>query len=437
MNRLVFHVDEEHVPVPGGSDTIHVHLYGARPRHPGTASIGGSLEVAVARLGVPVDPVAFDFLSIALAVVATDTFVDRSRFGANGWSRELALEVPLHRPDAWSAVVGELERALAFLSGDTWRLSLIAGGRQPPSSEAIYRRHRSHIGIGRSDCVSLFSGGLDSLIGAVDLVAAGRTPLLVSHSYRGDQSYQKKLAPKLGKALPRFAANAHPVFSGANVNDTSMRTRSLGFLAYGVVAASALGSIKPQIDPVELIVPENGFIALNAPLTRRRVGSHSTRTTHPDFLRKMQSILDMAGMRVRIENPYRHMTKGEMLLDLPPSPDLAATALGTVSCGKWKRKSQQCGHCVPCLIRRAAFAKAGIADTTSYRYTVGKAWEDADINDDIMAMRVACGRDARGRKQRAVASGPLPLDPAERQGWFGVHERGLDEVKAYLSTVLT
>ncbi|WP_182084301.1 Qat anti-phage system QueC-like protein QatC [Aureimonas sp. ME7] len=436
MNRLVFHVDEEDVPVPGGSDTVHVHLYGRRPKHPGTASIGGSLEVAIARLGVPVAPLAFDFLSIALAVVAADTFVDRSRFGTNGWSRELALEVPLCRPGPWSAVAGDIERALAFLSGDTWRLTFVDGGRAPPGPEAILRRHRSHVGIGRADCVSLFSGGLDSLIGAVDLIREGRSPLLVSHSYRGDQSYQRRLAPRLGKVLPRFAANANPVFSGPNVNDTSMRTRSLGFLAYGVVAATALGSVKPQLAMVDLVVPENGFIALNAPLTRRRVGSHSTRTTHPDFLDRIQSVLDFTGMQIRIGNPYRHMTKGEMLSELAPAGHLAETALGTVSCGKWKRRSQQCGHCVPCLIRRAAFAAAGMTDTTNYRFSVGEAWERPDISDDIMAMRVASSRDPRGRNQRALASGPLPLDPSERQGWFGVHQRGLEEVGMYLEREL-
>ncbi|WP_062014095.1 Qat anti-phage system QueC-like protein QatC [Aureimonas sp. AU4] len=436
MNRLAFHVDEENVPVPGGSDTIHIHLYGRRPKHVGTASVGGSLEVAVARLGVQIDPTAFDFLSIALAVVAADTFVDRSRHGTNGWSRELALELPLHRPEPWTAVIGDLERALGFLSGDTWRLSLLDGGRAPPGAGAILRRHRSHIGIGRADCVSLFSGGLDSLIGAVELIRQGRRPLLVSHSYRGDQSYQRRLAPRLGMSLPRFAANANPVFSGPNVNDTSMRTRSLGFLAYGVVAATALGFVRPRLDRVDLVVPENGFIALNAPLTRRRVGSHSTRTTHPNFLDRIQSVLDVVGIGIQITNPYRHMTKGEMLAALAPGRDLIDTALGTVSCGKWKRRSQQCGHCVPCLIRRAAFDWAGIPDTTDYRYSVREAFERPDIGDDVMAVRVAFARDGRGYDQRALASGPLPWDPLERQGWFGVHRRGLAEVGAYIEREL-
>lgn len=435
MNRLKFHIAEADLPGSDKAGTTHVFLYGSRPPRPGTASIGGSLEHAVARLGMSVDPVAFDFLSIALAVVAADTFVDRETWAADGWSRELSLDIPLAKPDVWKRVRSELERALAFLSGDQWKLSFRGGGRKPPSREIILRHHRTHVGIGSADSACLFSGGLDSLIGARQLIEHGRFPLLISHAYRGDQSYQKHLAPRLGKILPRFPANANPVFSGDNKNDTSMRTRSLGFLALGAVGASALLAAKPPLGAIELFVPENGFIALNAPLTRRRIGSHSTRTTHPHFLSQMQTIFDSVGLSVQMVNPYRHSTKGEMLLGMSSVPDFERIAVATVSCGKWKRKSQQCGHCVPCLIRRAAFAKAGIVDNdTRYQYPdLADAWKRPDIRDDLMAMLSAASRDGRRVRQIAISSGPLPLDASERAGWFGVYQRGLDEVGAYLS----
>ncbi len=435
MNNVVFHIDEAKIPSIDQPNTIHVHLFGARPSRLGTASIGGRLELAVKRLGVVIDQNAFDFLSIALAVVAADTFVNREKYSANGWAREFSLDIPIAHPEVWKDVVSDLESALNFLSGDRWTLSFREGGVVPPNLEAVLRRYRSHIATGSADCICLFSGGLDSLIGAHQLVGEGKTPLLVSHSYRGDQSYQKYLAPRLGKALPWFAANANPVFSGSNQSDTTMRTRSFGFLAYGVVAANAVLAKKASVGSVDLFVPENGFIALNAPLTRRRVGSHSTRTTHPHFLSQIQSIFDRVGLAVRLQNRYRHMTKGEMLCEVLPDNAVAHSAVSTVSCGKWKRKSQQCGHCVPCLIRRAAFAKAGIEDTTSYQYPdLGQLWNRADLRDDLMAMLLATQREQHGLKQRVIASGPLPFDPVERENWFGVHTRGLEEVGAYLKT---
>ncbi|UIK06604.1 Qat anti-phage system QueC-like protein QatC [Neorhizobium galegae] len=434
MNKLVFHVDEAKIPAADTNGTTHVFLYGKRPARLGTGSIGGRLEVAVARLAVPVDTRSFDFLSIALAVVAADTFVSRESFSANGWTREFILDVPLARPRVWQDVAADLEHALNFLSGDRWSLLFRDGGIEPPTKKDISRLIK-HIPVGSADCACLFSGGLDSLIGARRLADEGRTPLLVSHSYRGDQSYQDYLAPRLGKTLPRFAANANPVFGGQNTNDTTMRTRSLGFLAYGVVSANAVLAKKPSAGVIDLFVPENGFIALNAPLTRRRVGSHSTRTTHPSFLSQIQSVLDKVGLPVRLQNRYRHMTKGEMLCEMLPSAVVAQAAVSTVSCGKWKRKSKQCGHCVPCLIRRAAFAKAGVVDTTPYQFPdLGKLWDRPDIRDDVMATLVAAGRDERSQRQRAIASGPLPFDPVERENWFGVHKRGLEEVAAFLKT---
>jgi hypothetical protein len=57
---------------------------------------------------------------------------------------------------------------------------------------------------------------------------------------------------------------------------------------------------------VELFVCENGLIALNPPLTPRRIGSHSTRTAHPHFLANVQDILSASGLPIIIANPFGH-----------------------------------------------------------------------------------------------------------------------------------
>lgn len=432
MNKLLFHTDDTALPAVTQKGRFDVVLYGPRPLRDGTGSVGNQLPSAVAGLGIRVDERAFDFLTIALAVIAADTFVDRGRWAANGWSRNLELNIPLTQPAIWTPVLPTLQRALNFLSGDQWVISVGSGGPRPPSQTSI-RRKRKHIGISGADCVSLFSGGLDSLLGASKLVASGRTPVLVSHSYRGDKTYQHQLAPRLGKPLPWFEANAHPAKTGGGPNDTSMRTRSFGFLAYGAVVASAVAAKRGAGQgPVDLFVPENGFIALNAPLTRRRIGSHSTRTTHPHFLSLVQEVLDAVGLPVRIVNEFRHQTKGEMMEEAVLAGRPADIFSQTVSCGKWKRKNTQCGYCVPCLIRKAAFFRAGIDDRTRYRYDVRTAWKDPEIRDDLLAMVLASKEDTENLRTRAIASGPLPLLGLERDGWFGVHERGLVEVRSYL-----
>jgi hypothetical protein len=434
VSKLVYHCDDSTLPAIPDDGRLDVVLYGPRPMRQATGSVGNRLPSAIAGLGVRVDERAFDFLSIALAVIAADTFVDRGRWAANGWSREFEIDIPLSQPAVWAPILPILKRALDFLSGDQWAISVRSGGPRPPSQVAILRKRKT-VGIGAADCVSLFSGGLDSFLGVSKLVASGRTPVLVSHSYRGDKSYQRKLAPQLGKPLPWFEANAHPAKTGGGPNDTSMRTRSLGFLAYGAVVASAVASKRGiSKGSVDLFVPENGFIALNAPLTRRRVGSHSTRTTHPHFLSLIQEVFDAVGLPVRLINEFRHQTKGEMMDEAERAGRPTDIFSGTVSCGKWKRKNIQCGYCVPCLIRKAAFFRAGIDDRTLYRYDVGEAWKDPAIRDDILAIVLASEERIEKLKARVIASGPLPLQIGERDGWFGVHERGLAEVRNYLKS---
>lgn len=41
---------------------------------------------------------------------------------------------------------------------------------------------------------------------------------------------------------------------------------------------------------------------------------------------------------------------------------------GSTSCGKYQRKLQHCGVCVPCLVRRAAFLKNNLRDDTEGGY---------------------------------------------------------------------
>ena len=62
----------------------------------------------------------------------------------------------------------------------------------------------------------------------------------------------------------------------------------------------------------ELLVPENGLIALNVPLDETRVGSFSTRTTHPFYLSLWNELLVGLGLNLSVKNPYWNKTKGEM-----------------------------------------------------------------------------------------------------------------------------
>jgi 7-cyano-7-deazaguanine synthase in queuosine biosynthesis len=431
MTEVIFNHEESNLPNPAAG-LIPVLMYGASPPGPGTAAIGNQIRRTLQRLRKPVHATAFDFLTVALAVTAADTFVSRSS-AADGWVRDLRLTVPVNDATVWQGVLPTFEKALRFLSGDSWTVNVVANG---PTRPVPMKRGAWRIELDGCDSACLFSGGLDSAIGALDLRANGRTPMLVSHSYRFDGQRQESILGQMPAGARRFAASAHPVANLGTGNDVQMRTRSLNFLAYGAMIAATLAGTNAA--EIELFVPENGLIALNPPLTPRRIGALSTRTTHPHFLAMMQDVFDGLRIPARIVNPYAQKTKGEMIKNCVEQAVLHAVAGDTVSCGKWKRTGLQCGKCVPCLIRRASFHAAGWSDPTAYAQAgqslIGVLNGDSG-RDDVLAMVLASRRlQGLDIAPWVTKAGPLPPNPVERTALLDVVRRGMGEVGAYLAS---
>ena len=119
-----------------------------------------------------------DLLLVALLVYGIDRLVPRE-LGRDGWQRQLEVEVPVSEVNQWTGVKPELESCLRFLTGDLWELSFC----QRPS-RLFHRLRRRAYSIGRlpsfglwsnhMPTVSLLSGGLDSLIGTLDLLGGNR-----------------------------------------------------------------------------------------------------------------------------------------------------------------------------------------------------------------------------------------------------------------------
>lgn len=323
---------------------------------------------------------AWDFLSLALAAVAADTAGHR-RSSPDGWTRQFDLTVAVADAASWNAQSTLIDSLLAFLTTDIWKVGFVDGGSLPARpGQPFYPPE---------DCVSLLSGGLDSFVGNVDLVAGGRSPLAVSHTVRGDAKKQSAFAREIGSGLRHLQMN-HNVRVPLPEAPASQRSRSLIFIAYGVLAATSLASYHRGAR-VTLYLSENGFISINPPLTPMRLGSLSTRTTHPVFLKRVQQLLDAAGLNVRLENPYQLSTKGEMLRGCRDQTLIATHATRTTSCGRYLQHGyEHCGRCVPCLVRRAAFLAAGTVDTTVYRFTdLGRDDSDYAGFDDVRAVAMA------------------------------------------------
>jgi len=402
------------------------------------------LAADLEKSGIAPSLVARDLLILATTIFAADTRIQREN-GDDGWTREITLSVPVSDPARWNGAKAAIKRALRFLTGDIWELDFRS------SATAIsLSTNRDPAKTPGGAAVSLFSGGLDSFIGALDFVKAGGPLVLVGHYTDGSTSKPQDTAFKHVYSLIQAAQHVSllrawivaPSDVFGSGNDDRQRSRSFLFFAIGVLVAEA-------IESQELIVPENGLISLNVPLTDLRIGSYSTRTTHPHYMSLVQVALDELGIAVRLRNPYQFKTKGEMLSECAAPEGLLKAAATTMSCAhptasRWLRKGapplQHCGRCTACLIRRAALLRGFGDDLTSYT--------EVDLHAAPLPSNTARGKDVRAVRlaARRVVDNPgiaelLILKPGPLPGYYAeyadLYRRGMSELWTLLERVET
>jgi 7-cyano-7-deazaguanine synthase in queuosine biosynthesis len=304
-------------------------------------------------------PRAWDLMSIALAVIAADLRGHRKK-SSDGWTREFDLTIAVQDPKFWTSQKVLLEKQLCFLTTDVWTLEFIKGGFKYAAPE------KNKIVFPKNDCVVLLSGGLDSLAGIIDNVNEKHRPFAVSQLVQGDAEFQREIVQKLSN-VEQIQFN-HNATIPHGETPSSQRSRSILFISYAVLVATTLldyqkGSIIP------IYVYENGFISLNPPLTGARLGSLSTRTTNPQYIKLFQELLTAAGLKVRLLTPYQFKTKGELLKECKDQNLLSMLASKSISCGRYRIFGfTHCGRCIPCLVRRAAFLHSGLTDKTVYKF---------------------------------------------------------------------
>lgn len=439
--------DRRPIPLGEGESATDIDLLNGKRRL--DHGIGRALE-DLARLHVYPTEVGVDLLILAALVHAADTRVARTSESQDGWTRELRVVVPVSDQVRWRAAAGVLVTLLDFLTGDRW---IVDFRQRPPRPGAVSAQERARLVRPRFDDLALFSGGLDSLIGAIDSLQAGQSPLLISHAGEGAASAaQSTLFEELKRRYPDrqverlrlWMAFRKRLVSGVRGENTT-RGRSFLFFALGVFAGTGLPG------PKTLKVPENGLIALNVPLDRLRLGALSTRTTHPFYMARWNELLEMLDVSVKVENPYWDKTKGEMAQQCTGRDLLHQLVPSSLSCsaptkGRWQGLgSQHCGYCLPCLIRRAALDRGFGRGSDPTVYTI------ADLAERPLDTRQSEGQQVRSfqlaiarlRARPSLAPilihkpGPL-LDenPARQAALAEVYRRGLSEVGALLQGIV-
>lgn len=384
------------------------------------------------RYGVTLSAAVLDLLYACMGAYIADLCIPR-RTADDRWSRDLTLHLPVFEERRWPGASRSFVSALRFLTGDTWAISARHRvGDRPEQSTATDPDAPTK--------VCLLSGGLDSLVGAIDLLSAGEAVAFVSHHGGGlTPKFQNTTLAGLRCHFEDQCVSNQFFVVGPQLDgngENSMRSRSILFLGLGIAVASALGATGP------LIVPENGLISLNVPLTGTRIGSSSTRTTHPHFITCVREMLSKLRIKNPIVLPYRHDTKGEMLAAVDRQDVLKSLLPETMSCShpevaRWAGSTPgtHCGYCFPCIIRRAAVRAANLEDADSdYTIDIRTEVPEGKRGSDLRAVKMALCRNRQSTLpmiMRVLQSGPLP--PDEATNYADVYERGMAELEAFIS----
>jgi Predicted PP-loop superfamily ATPase len=317
-----------------------------------------------------------DLFVIGISIFALDKRINRRLF-KDCWTREISVSIPVLNENVWNKTKDWWNKILCFLTGDIWDVNFRQCFKQYSKRD---NPNRIHLHIEKCDCVSLFSGGLDSYCGAVKLLEDGKSPCLIGHN-----EY-----PKLRKKQQEFVDCFQSIYDNQMVKfisfsansrapkdmqgkklvgaENTSRGRSLLFLSAAISIAGILG------DTVPVYIPENGFIGLNIPLTNSRKGTCSTRTTHPYFIKGLQDILQSVGIRNPIINFFAFSSKREIVDSVKDTKAFKTHYMDTISCShpclaRYNKKGHNeypinCGYCYPCLIR-----KSSLIDVKDYKYS--------------------------------------------------------------------
>src|SRR5208282_4518621 len=304
-----------------------------------------------------VSPIAADLLDIASVIYRCERQLPK-RAPSNP-NVKFELTMPVREPALWKGKAsGLLQELLGFLGSADWNISFVQRPRRSASLQGGALAERS---ISR---VALLSGGLDSTCGVGSGLISSHDTQLCSF-YTRQRNLQRDIGAELGFSVPtqwRQHVSAGP--------GRSFYYRSFLFLTLAVFTADTWGAR-------EVVQFENGILASAVPpVPSLAMTKHAHPRLHQLFSNLLTSTLNSEW---HISNPFWQMTKREGLealkrgIGTERAKRLAATtqtcwnlsaphAYGVRECGgQTKHANEQCGVCVPCIVRRTALPRERFA----------------------------------------------------------------------------
>jgi hypothetical protein len=276
------------------------------------------LEDISRKLNRNVPGLLIDLIEIAAYVYCADQAISRGgevqrAMGAD-WRRDFRFVIPVRNPDRWSdpRVLETLCTTLSFLSEDDYAFEFEKAPNPVPFQDYLEFGDDGGAAF-KADEVVLFSGGLDSLSGAIEELSTTekRIALVSHHSSSKIFDYQKRLIADLNERFPKRLIHLPVLMTRQQETlpapEYTHRSRSFLYAALACAVVRLFG--KGQVRFFE-----NGVLSINLPISEQVVGSRATRTTHPLVLERFREFFSAAvGKAIEVENPFIWKTKAEVI----------------------------------------------------------------------------------------------------------------------------
>lgn len=336
-----------------------------------------------------------DLLEIAGLVYAADRNIGRgnnSSLEYHSWARNFHFIIKVRDFDFWQnpAINKQLSEALCFMSGDNTYEFTFQNGGQDSGQTSLFDAEGIALEKKENTCIALFSGGMDSLAGALSILEeTDQNLILVSHRSNnpGVSSYQDRVFKLLREDYPNriqyfpFYCN----LAGERAVEETQRTR---VFLYTAIAFSLMSLASKR----EIHVFENGITSLNFSKRQDLMNARASRTTYPKTLGLLKNFYcSIVGNDVEIKHPFLYQTKTDIFSKVKGYKKETYID-NTVSCTKTfikfknNSKATHCGGCSQCVDRRfAAFASELEEYDAPYNIDLSKdSIEDAESRTHVI-----------------------------------------------------
>ena len=315
----------------------------------------------------PIPNVLRDLLDVALYVTSADSAIRRADGGrldgceiGAGWRRSFHFHIPVREPDLWASqtVRDCLTQTLSFLSEDHYCFDFVQLTTDEPVQQSLdFGTQGNWI---EPDEVVLFSGGLDTLAGAIQETIVDKRRTLLVH-----RRSNEKFTPMIDSLAYDICrqADGRGLHAPITLNKSkklgrefTQRTRSFLFAALAAVFARMCGLNRIRFY-------ENGVTSINLPPCGQAIGARASRTTHPQALHRFSQLFScLFGSRFVVENPFFWQTKTDIvqrIIDAGCAPLIAhsRSCAGTILAQS--KSHTHCGVCSQCIDRRFAVLATG------------------------------------------------------------------------------